>query len=98
MCIHCKSKKKVSDFPVPSRDVTKLPQAENNLIIPGQGEFGYSDIPAGDGKIANHFLQCTYRFTVGGPGHHGARLGFQFCRLQAGHLYTPATKILYVLM
>jgi hypothetical protein len=34
--------KKVSDFPVPSRDVTinKLSLAGNNLIIPGQREFG----------------------------------------------------------
>ncbi len=33
--------KKVSDFPVPSRNVTNqgLPGREN-LIIPGQGEFG----------------------------------------------------------
>ncbi len=36
--------KKVSDFPVPSRD------ARDNLD---------SDIPAGDGKIANLFLHCT---------------------------------------
>jgi hypothetical protein len=34
--------KKVSDFPVPSRDVSLV-----------------SDIPAGDGKTANLFLQCT---------------------------------------
>jgi hypothetical protein len=35
-------KKKVTDFPVPSRDVTDLtlPLAGNILIIPGQGEFG----------------------------------------------------------
>jgi hypothetical protein len=33
---------KVIVFPVPSRDVTDqtLPGRENNLIIPGQGEFG----------------------------------------------------------
>jgi hypothetical protein len=33
----------ISDFPVPSRDVNvtnKLSLAKNNLIIPGQGEFG----------------------------------------------------------
>ncbi len=40
--------KKDYDFPVPSWDVT-------NQVIPGQGEFGYSDIPAGDGKIDNLF-------------------------------------------
>jgi hypothetical protein len=49
--------KKVSDFPIPSQDVTNqtLPDRElfnTSLIIPGQGMFG-SDIPAGDGKIAN---------------------------------------------
>ncbi len=44
--VYCK--KKVSDFPVPSRDVT-------NQTVPG----GDSDIPAGDGKkIYNLFLQC----------------------------------------
>jgi hypothetical protein len=33
--------KKVIDFPVPSRDVTtKLSLAGNNLVIPGQREFG----------------------------------------------------------
>jgi hypothetical protein len=32
--------------------LTKLSLSGNNLIIPGQGEFGYSDIPA------NLFLQC----------------------------------------
>ncbi len=34
--------KKVGDFPVPSRNVTitKLILADNNLINPGQGEFG----------------------------------------------------------
>jgi hypothetical protein len=42
MAAHCK--KKVCDFPIPSRDVTYsytiLSPGENNLIIPGQGEFG----------------------------------------------------------
>ncbi len=28
------------------------------FFIPGQAELGYSDIPAGEGKIANIFLQC----------------------------------------
>jgi hypothetical protein len=41
------SKKKVIDFPVPSRDVTY--QTLTKLV---------SDIPAGDGKIINLFLQC----------------------------------------
>ncbi len=53
--VHCK--KKVSDFPVSSHELTKLSMEGNNLIIPGQGEFGKWH-PAGDGKIANLFLQC----------------------------------------
>jgi hypothetical protein len=53
--------KKVSDFPIPSRDVTygtKLSLAGNNLIIPGQGEL-VSDILAGDGKIVNFFYSVV---------------------------------------
>ncbi len=42
--------------------LTKLPQGRNNLIIIGQGES--SDIPAGDGKHGDLFLQCTYFFLV----------------------------------
>jgi hypothetical protein len=42
--------------------LTKLSLAGNNLIIPVQGEFGHSDILAGDGKIANPFLQCIWLF------------------------------------
>jgi hypothetical protein len=38
------SVKKINDFPVPSRDVI------NQALV--------SDIPAGDGKMANLFLQC----------------------------------------
>ncbi len=51
--------KKVIDFPVPNRDVmslTKLSLAGNNLK-----ESLISDIPAGDGKIANLFLQSRGR-------------------------------------
>ncbi len=49
--------KKISRFPVPSRDVT-------NQTLPGREDLTYreslvNDIPAGDGKIANIFLQCT---------------------------------------
>jgi len=51
--------KKVSKFPVPSRDVTH--RGRNNDIIcklfPAR-ESVVSDIPAGDGNIANLFLQC----------------------------------------
>jgi hypothetical protein len=38
----------------------KLSLAVNNLIIPGQGEFG-NDIQAGNGKTANLFFHCTCR-------------------------------------
>ncbi len=52
--------KKVHEFPVFSRDVTKqTPPGQElfsyDVIIPAQGEFG-SDIPAGDGKLANLFF------------------------------------------
>ncbi len=43
--------KKVSDFPVPSR------------VFPAR-ESLVSDIPAGDRKIANLFLQCTLLVNV----------------------------------
>jgi hypothetical protein len=36
--------------------LTKLYLAGNNLIFPRQGEFGYSDCLAEDGKIANLFF------------------------------------------
>ncbi len=57
---HCK--KKVRKFPVPSRDVTtKLYLGGNNdviieLFLP-RGSL-VSDIPAGDRKLVNLFLQC----------------------------------------
>jgi len=55
--LHCK--KRFSFFLYPAEmSLTKLPLDGNNLIIPGQGEFGISDIPAGDGKNDNLFLQC----------------------------------------
>ncbi len=57
-------KKKISGFPVPSRDVT-------DQILPGRGiiklftarECLVSDIPAGDGKIDSLFLQCTLHWS-----------------------------------
>jgi hypothetical protein len=55
-------KKKVREFPVPSRDVTtKLYLGGNNdvtteLFLP-RGSL-VSDIPAGDGKLVNLFLRC----------------------------------------
>ncbi len=51
--------KKVSDLPVPSRDVT-------NQTLPGRDKLFLArenlvnDIPAGDGKIGNLFLQCIF--------------------------------------
>jgi hypothetical protein len=48
--LHCI--KKVVDFPVPNRDV--IYQTFPGLVR----ESLVSDIPAGDGKIANLFLQC----------------------------------------
>ncbi len=57
-------KKKVLEFPVPSRDVTtKLSLAGNNdviteLFLP-RGNL-VSDIPAGDGKLVNLFLRCIF--------------------------------------
>jgi hypothetical protein len=58
-------KKKVREFPVPSRDVTtKLSLGGNNdviteLFLP-RGSL-VSDIPAGDGKLVNLFLRCGRR-------------------------------------
>jgi hypothetical protein len=55
--------KKVREFPVPSRDVTtKLSLGRNNdviieLFLPRGSLF--SDIPAGDGKLVNLYLQCN---------------------------------------
>jgi hypothetical protein len=56
-------KKKVREFPVPSRDVTtKLSLGGNNdviieLFLP-RGSL-VNDIPAGDGKLVILFLRCT---------------------------------------
>ncbi len=53
-------KKKVREFPVPSRD--KLSLGGNNDVITElfllRGSL-VSDIPAGDGKLVNLFLRCT---------------------------------------
>ncbi len=54
-------KKKVREFPVPSRDVTtKLSLGGNNVVITElflpRGSL-VSDIPAGDGKLMNLFLR-----------------------------------------
>jgi hypothetical protein len=66
-------KKKVREFPVPSRDVTtKLSLGGNNDVIT---EFflprGVSDISAGDGKLVNLFLRCSLqRYLVGEAVDH----------------------------
>jgi hypothetical protein len=52
--------------------LTKLSLAGNNLIIAGQRDCLVGDIPAGDEKIANFFLQCT----------PGCPAPFQKCSLQ----------------
>ncbi len=51
--------KKVAVFPSPSwMSLTpNSPWPGIIKMIPGEGEFG-KDIPAGDGKTANPFLQC----------------------------------------
>ncbi len=55
-------KKRLTIFPFPAGfETNQISLAGINLIIPGQKEFGISDIPAGDGKIANLFLQCSAR-------------------------------------
>jgi hypothetical protein len=63
MIITLHRKKKVREFPVPSRDVTtKLSLGGNNdviteLFLP-RGSL-VSHIPAGDGKLVNLFLRCS---------------------------------------
>ncbi len=51
--------KRVSHFPVPSWDVTDqtLSGREKTKLFPPRKSL-ISDIPAGDGKTANSFLQC----------------------------------------
>jgi len=51
--------KSVAIFPSPAgMSLTKFSLEENNLIIPGARESLVNDIPAGEGIIANLFLQC----------------------------------------
>jgi hypothetical protein len=60
-CFPMHRKKRFTSFPSPAgMSLTKLPLGRNNSVmtsffIPAQGEFG-SDIPAGDGKLANLFF------------------------------------------
>jgi hypothetical protein len=55
--LHCK--KKVSGFPVPSRDVTNQTPWPGIIYLFHARESLVIDIPAGDGKIAYLILQCT---------------------------------------
>jgi hypothetical protein len=61
-------KKRVREFPVPSRDVTtKLSLGGNNdaiteLFLPGGSLV--SDIPAGDGKLVNFIYGIQYVFLL----------------------------------
>jgi hypothetical protein len=59
LCVHCK-KRLAMIFPSPARDVTSqtLPWPGISRLFSAR-ESWVSDIPAGDGKIANFFLQCT---------------------------------------
>jgi hypothetical protein len=59
--IHCKKCLTIFQSSA-DMSLTKLSLAGNNLIIPNQGEFGYSDIPAGDGNFADNFGQCICHF------------------------------------
>jgi hypothetical protein len=57
--LHCK--KRLSIFPSPAwMSLNKLSLAENNLLFPAS-EILVSDIPAGDGKIANLFYNVEIR-------------------------------------
>jgi hypothetical protein len=59
LSIHCK--KAYRFFPSPAgMSLTKLSQAGNNLIIPGQGQVGYWLVTSrlGYRKNGNLFLQC----------------------------------------
>jgi hypothetical protein len=55
--IHCK--KELAVFPSPAgMSLIKLFLGGNNLVFSPPRESLVSDIPAGDGKMANSFLQC----------------------------------------
>jgi hypothetical protein len=60
--LHCK--KMLVIFPSPAgMSLTKLSLAKNIHILPAR-ESLVSDIPAGDGKIVNLFLQCELRLVT----------------------------------
>jgi hypothetical protein len=70
-------KKKVREFPVPSRDVTtKLSLDGNNdviteLFLPWGSLV--SDIPAGDRKLENLFLRCMCKTMHENPDKYNSR-------------------------
>ncbi len=49
--------KKVSDFPIHSRDIRMSGLRDDGKLFPARESLA-SDIQAGKGKIANLFLQC----------------------------------------
>jgi hypothetical protein len=56
--VHCK--KKLAVFPsAAGMSLSKLSLAGNNFIIPEARESLVNDIPAGDRKTINLFLQCS---------------------------------------
>ncbi len=60
--IHCK--KGLAVFPSPAgMSLPNSPSPGIILIIPGQGEFGESDIQDGDGKTATFFTVYTHVLT-----------------------------------
>ncbi len=58
-------KKKVREFPVPSRDHQTLPNDIITELFLQRGNL-VSDIPAGDGKLVSLFLRCRHPWGGGG--------------------------------
>ena len=79
VCLHCK--KRLAIFPSSAgMSLSKLSLAGNNLIIPVQRKFGYSDMPAGDGKITNPFYSVS-----------GYLISWTWVRLATGSWSWPST-------
>ncbi len=58
-CIHCK--KKISDIPAPSREVTYQTLPDRWYLNNSRpGRVSYTSIPTGDGNIAKLFSQCVF--------------------------------------
>ncbi len=58
--IHCKKRLAIFPSPPAGMSLTKLSLARNNKNYSRPGRV-VSDIPAGDGIIANLFLQCSWK-------------------------------------